>query len=242
VKTKLIMNPISAATREDLLTTLRKVDISVPLQTEGRQKGHRERWSVCRWLSTFAESPHCAYPLKVTHRDKPDFLIEMPGNETGAECTDGIHKDYRHVLSIVERQKDDVGIDRSVFKWGQTKSQDEKYTIAAKKKLDGPGWEGDFPEKEWAQAMRDIVNKKTTDLRAKEFVKYMENILLIYDDLRLPKDRQELASVYLTRKLTDYWTSGLVYDSIFLETGKVIFEFNSSGVQKMHVNDLWTGI
>jgi hypothetical protein len=242
VKTKLIMDPISAPTREDLLTTLRKTDISVPLQTEGRQKFHRERWSVCRWLSTFAQTPHCAYPLKVTHRDKPDFLIEMPGNEIGAECTDAIQKDYRHVLSIVERQDDDTGIDRTLFKWGQTKSQDEKYAIAAQKKPRGPGWEGDFPEKEWAQAMTDRVNKKTTDLRAKEFVKYMENILLVYDDLRLPKERQELAAGYFTSKLTDYWSSGLVYDSIFVETGKVIFEFHSSGLQKMHVNDLWTGI
>lgn len=236
------MDPISAPTREDLLTTLRRTDISAPLQTEGRQKGHRERWSVCHWLSTFAQSLHCAYPLKVTHRDKPDFLIEMPGKEIGAECTDAIQTDYRHVLSIVERQVDDTVIDRTLFKWGQRKSQDEKYAIAAKKKLDGPGWEGDFPEEEWAQAMRDIVNKKTTDLRAKEFVKYTENILLIYDDLRLPKGRQELASGYFTSKLTDYWTSGLVYDSIFVETGKVIFEFNSSGLQKTHVNDLWTGI
>ena len=236
------MDPISAPTPEDLLTTLRKTDISAPLQTEGRQTGHRERWSVCRWLSTFAQTLHCAYPLKVTHRDKPDFLIEMPRKEIGAECTDAIQMDYRHVLSILERQGNDTVIDRSLFKRGQKKSQDEIYTIAAKKKLDGPGWEGKWPEKEWAQAMADIVNKKTADLGAKEFVKFMENILLIYDDLRLPKEHQDLASCYFTSKLSDYWTSDLVYNSIFVETGKVIYEFDSSGLQKMGVNDLWTNI
>ena len=235
------LDPISATSREDLLVALRSIDISVPpLGIKGRQKWHCERSLVCRWLSTYSESWHCAYPLMVTHRDKPDFSIKVSDKTIGVECTEAVTQDYAHVSAIIEGQDIDNVIDISLFKWDQTKSDDEKYEIATQINFSGRPWDGDSVEKEWAQAMMDVVEKKTGDLRANEFEKYRENILLIYDNFPLPKMNKELASDYFNSKLKEYWRSGLIYDYIFVESGNVILEFNSSGFKKNHLNDLWS--
>ena len=79
---------------------------------------------------------------------------------------------------------------------GQAKSLDEKYAIAAQKEFTGPPWEGDSGEKKWAGAMMDVVAKKTAILRAKEFVKYRENILPVYDNLPLPWMNKGVTSMF----------------------------------------------
>jgi hypothetical protein len=237
-----IMDEISAVSLEDLLATLPGIDISVPPLGGKDRKWLLERSLFCRWLSTVAASGHFSYPFTVTKREKPDFHIKMPHKEIGAECTEAVQQDYAHVSEIVEQQDEDNLIDISLFKWGQTKSKDEKYAIAAQTEFTGAPWDGDSVEKEWAQAMMDVVAKKTAKLCAREFVKYRENILLVYDNLPLVKVNKELAPSYFTGKLTKYWGSGLVYDAIFVESGNIILEFNSSGFQKMRLNDLWASI
>jgi hypothetical protein len=148
---------ISAKDRIDLMDKLAAVDISVPLRTQGRRKDHCERWAICRWLSTY---PNFSFPIQLTHRDKPDFFLETSDLEIGIEHTEAIPEDYAHASVISERLDNDILPDMSHFKWGQKKKKDEIYKIANMTELTGPGWKGDTPEMEWAQAAFEIIQNK----------------------------------------------------------------------------------
>lgn len=171
---------ISAKNRTDLMDRLAEIDISVPLLSQGRTKDHCERWSICRLLSTYT---NFSFPIKLTHRDKPDFFLKTSDLEIGIEHTEAIPQDYAHASAISEKLDNDTVVDMSLFKWGQKKKPNEIYKIANMTKLAGPGWDGDGPEIEWAQAVFDITRTKTNLLRKIDFQKYDENILLIYDNL-----------------------------------------------------------
>jgi hypothetical protein len=200
---------ISAKNRTDLMRRLAEVDISVPLRSQGRTKDHCERWSICRWLSTY---PNFSFPIKLTHRDKPDFLLKTSDLEIGIEHTEAIPQDYAHASAISEKSENDTVVDMSLFKWGQKKKQDEIYKIANMTKLTGPGWEGDSPEIEWAQAIFDITRNKTNLLRKDEFQKYEENTLLVYDNLPLPYIDYSRATSFLREALKTYWNDGLFFN------------------------------
>ena len=126
------MKQISAINSSDLMKQLSSIDISVPLRSEGRTKGHCERWSICRWLSTY---PDLNFPLILTHRDKPDFCLNIGNQEIGIEHTEAIPEDYAHACVISEKRNDETVVDMSLFKWGQKKEAKQIYEIASRTKL-----------------------------------------------------------------------------------------------------------
>ncbi|WP_156887678.1 hypothetical protein [Desulfotignum balticum] len=229
---------ISAKDRTDLMGKLAAIDISVPPRTQGRTKDHCERWSICRWLSTY---PYFHFSIKLTHRDRPDFLLETSDSEIGIEHTEAIPEDYAHASAISERIDNDILPDISHFKWGQKKKKDEIYKIANMMELTGPGWKGDTPEIEWAQAVFEIIQKKTNLLKKHEFQKYDENILLIYDNLSLPfiDHSKAKATSILRESLKSYWNDGLLFNKIFVQTDDLLIFFSQNKINTFEVNNVW---
>jgi hypothetical protein len=90
----------------ELLSVLRGVDLSVPGRIDGRTTDHTETWTIARLLSTLANSDRIAFPLAVTHRDRPD--IQFGTQKIGAEITEAVSKQYGAYCALAEREFPDV--------------------------------------------------------------------------------------------------------------------------------------
>ena len=108
------MQSLTAASVDQLLASLEQIDISVPLRTEGRTTGHCEASSICRFLSTYSDTELLTYPLELTHRDRPDFLIKHSAGEVGIEVTEVVPENRAAVDAYRERK----GIEGSFFLQG----------------------------------------------------------------------------------------------------------------------------
>lgn len=230
------MDKIYSHNRSDLFEKLSIVDISVPLRSEGRKSKHCERWSICLWLSTI---PNLEFPLTLVHQDKPDFYLKTGTNEYGIECTEAIPEDYAQAIAISEKNSNKTSPEMSLFTWDQKKTFKEIYEITKRTKLSGPGWEGDYPEHEWACCMLEITMAKNVLIQKPEFKKFSNNFLLIYDNLPLPAIDYSKASTCLMSKLDNYWNGKLVFDTIFVQTDKLLMKFTCSGVDEFNVINLW---
>jgi len=231
------MNKIYATNKSEMINVLSAIDIKVPLRSEGRTNDHCEKWSICYWLSTY---PNFTYPILLIHRDRPDFYIKFGEQEVGIEHTEAIPSDYAHADAIYEKKDDDNAVlDMSLFRWGQKKKNREVSEIVSRTKLTGPGWEGDSPEIEWAEAMADIINNKTTKLRKNEFDKFSANYLLIYDNLPRPNIDFSKSISQLMASLNAYWGSGIIFDIIFVQTDDLLMSFDSSTYKKFKNNKIW---
>jgi len=227
---------ISADNRIDLMNKLAAVDISVPPRSKGRTKDHCERWSICRLLSTY---PNFSFPIKIIHRDKPDFLLKTFDKKMGIEHSEAIQQDYAHACAISENENNNNVVDLSLFKWGQKKNPSKIYEIANRTTLTGPGWEGDSAEIEWSQALYDIIQKKTILLRKNDFKKYEENALLIYDNLSLPSINYTKAKSLVRKILITYWNSVIIFNNIFIQTDALLIVISQEKINTFKTNNIW---
>ena len=111
---------LSAETPAELLSKLAEVEISVPLQTEGRSNEHRERYMTARLLATLADSSHLVFPLTLEHREKPDFSLNFPDRAIGIECVEAIPEEWAQIQAIRERDFPDTMIMLPMLKPSQT--------------------------------------------------------------------------------------------------------------------------
>ena len=162
------------------------------------------------------------FPIKIIHCDKPDFQLETNGLKIGIEHTEAINQNYAHASAISEQAKDQSVVDMSLFSWGEKKNPQEINEIAKRTKLTGLGWDGDSPEKQWAFALSEIIDRKTNKLRKDDFKKFPNNFLLIYDNLPLPAIDYSKGLIYLREALKAYWVQRIIFDTIFLQTDALL--------------------
>jgi hypothetical protein len=230
------MDKIFASNKSNLMNTLTSIDVTVPLPSEGRNKEHRKRWSICYWLSTY---PHLLFPIILAHRDKPDFYIKSSDYEIGIEHTDATTQEYALANAIFDKNNGATVLDMSLFRWGQRMKPHEVYEIASHTELKGPGWEGDSPEIDWAVAMAETIKGKTAKLCKKNYEKFSANYLLIYDRLPRPYINFSKSRSYLVDRLNSYWKTGFVFDIIFVQTDDLLISFSSSKSETFKNFNLW---
>ena len=231
------MLSILAQKEEDLLRQLALIDISVPPIEQGSTTEQREKWSICRLLSTLTKYQGFEFPIKVTKRERPDFCLHTGQKQIGIELTEAIQLDYARTSVLPEANSDESIIDPSLFKWGvPKKSLAELRSIASKTKLTGPGWKGNEMENEWSNAISDVSCRKTSILNSQGFSKFDTNWLLIYDNL--DSGNIDLSCAYLVKELVDYWSENS-FDKIFVETGNFVVELQNGKFAKLILNDVW---
>jgi len=233
------MVELSANNDQVLLTQLEAIDISVPPINGGRTTEHCERWSICRLLATIQQATLLRFPIQLIKRERPDFCLQMIDAKVGIEITEGIQSDYARATVLPEADDPTSIIDPSLFKWGAPKKLlSDLRSIASETKLTGPGWDGNSMEVEWAQAILDVINRKTKKLQSKDFSKFGRNWLLIYDNLNSFALNLIESCNILVQNLRDYWsTDG--FDSIFVESGDVIVEINNHAFRVLQINNVW---
>ena len=233
------MKRISAHRRDDLLSILSGIDISVPPRGTNRTTAHTERWSICRLLSTLAWENKLDYPCVGRKSERPDYVFRLGVQGVGIEITEAVKEDLARTEVLPEANLSSV-IDISLFKWrDKRKTLDELRQIARKTELTGPGWVGDEPYHEFADAISDKVEDKTRKLNEETFSRFDEDWLLIYENLTLPGADKNQAAEYLTYSLNNYWGSES-FHRIFLESGEFIIELTRERLAMYRICDLWS--
>ncbi len=230
------MKLISAHNRDALLSSLSGIDISVPQ----RKTEDRERWSICRLLSTLAWENKLDYPCVGIKSERPDYVFKLGVQRVGIEITDAVKEDLVRTEVLPEANSSSV-IDISLFKWrDRRKTLDELRQIARERKLTGPGWVEDEPYQEFADAISDKVEDKTRKLNEDTFSRFDEDWLVIYEYLALPAGlKRSNAASYLCLSLTSYW--GLnAFHRIFVESGEFIIELTRERLAMYRICDLWS--
>jgi hypothetical protein len=224
---------------ESLSNELRAIDITVPLRTEGRKTEHTERWVICRLLSTLNNCNKLTFPVSLTHRDRPDFLLGQGLHFFGIEATEAIIQEYAAFSALAEREFPDALLDPGHFKPGSSqKKNNEMRCILRQVQLTGPPSVGNRGAEDWAVHMESIVRLKLKKLAEKGFEKFDENWLAIYSNLSLPSCNILDASQRLVPKIANLWDCNPAFDRIYIEHRKVILEIRKQSVTHLKLEDI----
>ena len=228
---------------EALIEVLTKTDIRVPERTAGRQKTQTESWTICRLLATIGKGSDLAFPISVTHRDAPDFLVSAGSRKIGVEITEAISEQFAWALAIAEQEFSNALLDLGNFRWGTPhRTKEELRKLLRKKALTSDGWSGNHPEQEWALYMQSVIESKLLKLQKGHFEKFDRNWLAIYDNLPLPSIDLKRAATQLQLLLLarQPWARPPKFDVVYVEYGRKILAFSSKGFRIMDLNDLWS--
>ena len=229
---------ICALGKSELISVLRKIDISVPPRNKGRTNDHVERWLIARVLASLGETGALAYPLRVQKSERPDFLITQNGDVSGFEITEAINPQSAQVESLPEAQQENTVIDVGHFKWGKKHRLKKLRDIASRKKLTAAPWVGDAVEREYAQMVSDVILKKTAVLNKAGFNRVPENNLVIYVNQMLPILETKKASAMCSESLQSYWGESS-FDHVYVECGSEIHHYSANGTEVIQLNNLW---
>jgi hypothetical protein len=234
------MEDIKANNSEELLTILRNIDIRVPPRNEGRTTEHRQAWSICRLLPTLAKHNKIGFPMQLTKRERPDFLLKTGDCQVGVEVTEAVNPEYAKAVTLPEADADGAIIDPSLFKW-RTPSRrlTDLRSIVSQKKLTGPGWEGNSVEVEYADAILEVIMSKTEKLRSQGFDKFTENWLAVYCNITLPCLELEEANLFFVEKAMNYWSDS-AFSRVFVEKGEAIISYSRDRTEVMDLENLWS--
>ena len=223
-----------------LFAALRQVDISVPARIDGRHTHHTETWTICRLIATLAKADLLDFPVSVTHRDRPDFLIQTGSAKLGVEVTEAISEQYAAYCALGEREFPEVFLEPAHFRWGGPKlTVEQMRELLCQSQLTSDGWSGDRPEQEWAFFIQSVVETKLAKLARPDFVKFDQNWLSVYDNLPLPHIHLGKAITFLRPLLQDSWPRIPTFDTLFVERGPVVARISAKGSDHLLLNDLW---
>jgi hypothetical protein len=234
-----MMEVITADSPSELLRQLASIDIAVPLRSQGRTKDHCQRWSICRFLSTFADSALLQYPLRVDPGDRPDFLLTSRNVRIGVEVTEAVATDLAKADALQHRKGyDAVRFFQRVLPGDPPLSRQEIEKIA-KGEMSGEGWGGDSVERDWVDVMTFFSLSKAERFAQEGFRKYYRNWLLIYDNWELPALDEDKAALFFHSQLLAL-DPPLPFDRVFVECEKNIWQFSAARHSGWRINDVWS--
>lgn len=175
---------IESLTARSFRRSLRKLDRPTPLRSEGRTTQHCERASIVRLLTVIQED--IVLPVRLVHRERPDFALTVGDREVGVEHTEAIHPNEAHSMALREQGHgpDVFFVNRS--RPGDTKKSTAEILQEIADDEAGDGWAGHSAEEEWADAMLGSIHRKVNAANKPGFNRFRENWLLVYDNWSLP--------------------------------------------------------
>ena len=222
------METISAKSHRELAALLAAIDISVPARgdkEDKRKTAHVERWSICKFLATYGHTRFVRYPLMVEKQERPDYRMNSQGLLVGIEITEAVSEDMARIDAM--RYDDEVVcLDVSLFRPAAPRRstqelreileasryseeevtvEDEEFDPVATRPM-GPGWAGEGAERDWAEAMRKVIETKIASAQKPGYVRFDETWLLVYDNLSLPMLNVPRTAELLLPKLASAWT------------------------------------
>ena len=232
------MIDVSARSAAELLAQLSAIDISVPLRTEGRTKEHTERWSICRFLATYARTGLFEYPLGLEKQERPDFLLRLASREIGIEVTEAVPPDWAWADARREKLNYDKLVFLHRFTPGEPQRSKDEINRMASGATWGSGWVGDAPEREWADAMMHFCLEKARSLAKPGYQRFSADWLLIYDNWPLPAVDDPKAAAYFARHLAEL-KDPLPFERVLVECERSIWQFRQGSYGPQGIRDLW---
>lgn len=233
------MRPIHINSAQELIGNLQEIDISVPLRAKGRATEQCERWSICRFLVAFADSNLLSFPIRLVHRDKPDFLLELAQGKVGIEVTEVVPKNY----AAINAYRDHKEIEGPFFPKrhvpGEAKLPKANLRQEANSGDLGDKWEGDSAELEWANAMKIFVLRKIAKSEESGFELFERNWLLMYDNWPLPDPSLAAAAEKLFESLSA--DDCYPFEYIFIDCSSDFWIFTRNGYYSQPINNVWDG-
>ena len=194
------MLTIHATSLADLAAKLRGVDISCPPRSECSAE-QAEIWSGCRLLATLARDQSVSYPLTLTHRDRPDFLLSLPSRAVGIEITEAVASNW----AWADAKREENGYEKLVmlerFIPGEAPRSREEIDTIARGDSRGAIWPGNASEEDWADAMLNFSIEKKKKFEKPGFMVCAENWLIIYDSWNAPSLNEAKAAQYFFQRL-----------------------------------------
>ena len=217
---------LKAASPEELRSKLAALDIDVLRRSEGRRTVHVERHDVAHLLATLPVE-RLSFPLTLTHRDRPDFLLAMPHGDVGIEHTEAVPENVARGQFLREK-----GLGPEVYFTPQALPGEPRKTAAQlrqeiERDAPGDGWVGDSAERQWAAAMAYYVKEKLSKATADGFARHPVNWLIVYDNWPLPAINYAKAAKFLALLLTDMNIAS-VFDAVFVHDDSWLYEFSES--------------
>ncbi len=207
---------IIAVSKEDLISKLSAIDISAPLRCEGGTNEQIERWSMFRLLATLCERDGLIFPLELTKDESPDYVLQMDSSKYGFEITVGISEEYAEALSCLDKKEDGALVELQSNKWTGKKKKKRKGSEPP-----GRPYVGDEVEREYAQLVLDVTNKKTFNMRKRGYQLFQQNNLIIYCEQGLPYLNQEKAVEFCHEKMQGYWGKSTSFDNVYVKASSV---------------------
>jgi hypothetical protein len=229
---------MTADSPSDLFRQLRAVDLDVPSRTK-RTTEQVQRSSICRFLSTFADSELLRYPLKLEPGDRPDFVLSCRAVPVGIEVTEAVPTDLARADALQEHRGYDVVRFFQRFRPGEPARPLPEIERIAQGLVLGEGWAGDSVETDWADVMTYFSLAKADKFSRPGFRTFSSNWLLIYDNWELPMLNEAKAARFFQAQLAAL-NPPLPFDRIFVECNKTISHFTPSHRSSRSIIDLWT--
>lgn len=233
---------VTATSRSELLNRLASIDIAVPLRTEGRTTGHREQYMTARLLSTLAQNDLLSFPLRLEHREKPDFALHLPIGSIGIECVEAVSEEWAQIEAIREDDFPDALIMLPMLRPGRRIFTLQERIRIASGAQSGPPWVGDMPKHQWADAIAFFVRQKTEKLRAGNYSDFSKNWLLIQDEWCVPLYREEerrCAAELCLEKIRPLLVTPS-FEAIFIGNSKWLLQLAPAPVQVFRMHSVWS--
>lgn len=232
---------LQAQSSEELLAKLAAIDIAVPPYDEKRPTPLRERYMAARLLSTLASTNLIKFPMRLEHGDKPDFGLHSPTEKIGIECVEATHEEWAQIQAIRDQDYPEALVFLPMLRPGKNSfTLEQKLEIAQGKKA-GPPWVGKMAEKQWAEAMVDVIAKKTKKLRNGNYSDFTSNWLLIQDEWPVPLYQLEkkMAAASLCLNAAGPYLDEHCFSNIFIGDSTALIHLKRDGVKAYEMVDLW---
>jgi len=199
---------------------------------------------MARFLATAYTQGLIDVPISINHRDNtgnPDFLLSFGGTEIGAECVEVVPQEWYAIEAI--RRRDFPGAMTFSHRFEPREhvySKSQKMNIASGS-TSGPGWVGDEPEREWANAHAYFVEDKVQKLRKGNYQPLNRVWLVMQDEWRVPVSTvdEKLLALSLLLPMLPNLLSRPSFERIFICSNSILFDIRSTEWNVYPLENWW---
>jgi hypothetical protein len=226
-----------AKNESQLTSILRHANPIVPTRIKVRTKNQIEQYDMIQLLNTLLKERYVKYPLRLIHRDRPDFLLIMGNQRIGIEHTEAISENEAPKDSLREKGYGCRTFLISPAHPAEPNKKANELIEEIKACMPGDGWDGDSAEIEWATAMLYTGNRKLAIINKTGFERFDEDWLLIWDNWNLPSLDMHKAALFYLRHL--HHTIALrEFRRIFILRDQVTCEVSTTGIKIHNIKNL----
>lgn len=214
------------------------ISIAVPKRAHGRSKEHLERYSVMHLISALMIADRVVYPVRLVHRDRPDFMLSMGFRHIGIEHTEAISQNEAHKAVLRQRGFGPSTWYISRVSPDEPRKRYKKLIQEIEANDPGDGWEDNSPEIEWADVMLYFLGDKLNAMKKDGFQRFDEDWLIIYDNWNLPALRVHEAAQFFFEAVQQMGSSQ-EFHHIFIMSNQLFCEVSATDYKVYRTNDLW---